>query len=147
MFVDFKKRRAITLALSFVLLLSFVLAPPIMLYGRNGPGSGPNPPPGDNDTGGGENPPERIVLDNPLGKDTTLRSFIVKALEVVRNIGFVIAVFFIVYAGFMFVTARGNDEKLKKAKMAFLGAVIGTAILLGAQIFANAIEATIKGLG
>jgi ABC-type amino acid transport system permease subunit len=82
-------------------------------------------------------------LTNPL-KAQTLSEFLVDVLEIVRDIGFIVAVFFIVYAGFLFVTARGNDEKLKTAKSAFLWAIVGTAVLLGAFLFATIIENTVN---
>ena len=85
-------------------------------------------------------------LDNPLGATNTFPGLAAKVLEVVSSISGVIAVFFIIYAGFLFVTAGSNEEKHKSAKKAILYAVIGTAILLGAQALAKIIEATITSL-
>jgi uncharacterized MnhB-related membrane protein len=50
----------------------------------------------------------------------------------------------IIYAGFLFVTASGNETKLETAKRALTYALIGTAILLGSVVIAKGIEATIK---
>ena len=66
--------------------------------------------------------------------------------DVVNPRGGVVAVFFIVYSGFLFVTARGSEDKLKTAKRALLYSVIGTAILLGAWVIAEVIASTINQL-
>lgn len=82
---------------------------------------------------------------NPIAAGS-LSGLLIAILGIARDIGFIVGIFFIIYAGFLFVTAQGNEEKLKKAKNAFLWSVIGMAILLGAQIFANAIQETISNL-
>lgn len=44
----------------------------------------------------------------------------------------VILVVLIIYAGFLWMTAQGNDEQIKKAKQVITNAVIGLAIILSA---------------
>jgi hypothetical protein len=82
------------------------------------------------------------TIGNPL-KVETLECFIAEALKVVVNIGAIVCVFFIIYSGFLFVTAQGNEAKLTQAKNTFLYTVIGTAILLGAWVLALVISGTI----
>ena len=94
-------------------------------------------------TGGGS---VTATLDSPLGGVSSLNDFIGKVLEVVVQIGTPIAVLFIIYAGFLFVTAQGNETKVTKAKVAFTWAIVGTAVLLGAWVLAVAIEGTIGNL-
>lgn len=84
-----------------------------------------------------------IKLDNPIGSNT-LPDFIVKVIHVVKLISIPIITFFIIYSGFLFVTARGDKTKLEAGKKSLYGAVIGTAIILGATILANAIQGTIS---
>src|SRR3989344_3489192 len=85
------------------------------------------------------------TLENPLSADT-LFCFLKDMLDVFLTIGVIIAVIFMVYAGFLYVTARGNDTQLGKAKTAFLGAVIGTAIIMGVWVLAKAIVGTINAI-
>lgn len=93
----------------------------------------PNPPP---------TPPG--TLDNPL-KYNTLGEFIRALLnEAVIPIGGVLVVLAIIYCGFLFVTAQGNETKLQKAKTAFLWTVVGAAVLLGAAVLSDAVVNTIK---
>jgi len=85
------------------------------------------------------------ALRNPLAVDSV--SELVKAVaEVVMKIGFMVAVVFIIYSGFLYVSARGSEEKLKKAHETFTWTIIGTAVILGAWTIAIVIESTIKSL-
>jgi len=84
---------------------------------------------------------------NPLKGSNNLYEFIKNVVDnVVLPIGGVVAVLAIIYSGYLFVTAVGNEEKLKTAKMTLWYSVIGTAILLGAWVIATGIEATINQL-
>ncbi len=84
-------------------------------------------------------------LENPL-KAPNLYAFLFDVLTAFLNVLTVIAAFFIIYSGFMMVTARGNETKLTEAKRSFTFAVIGTAVLLGATVLAKIIEATVNQL-
>ena len=88
------------------------------------------------------------ALPNPLGKDTkSFEGFIEKVLSnVVIPIGSVIVTFFLIFSGFLFVTAQGNEEKLKRAKTAILWTVIGAAVLLGAVAISELVESTVDEL-
>ncbi|MCR4284186.1 MAG: pilin [Parcubacteria group bacterium] len=84
-------------------------------------------------------------LKNPLAVDSV--SALVKAVaEIVMKIGFMVAVVFIIYSGFLYVSARGSEEKLKKAHSTFTWTIIGTAVILGAWTIAMVIESTVKSL-
>ncbi len=84
-------------------------------------------------------------LKNPLNSPT-FAGLIENVAKIVAQIGFPIAAIAIIYAGFLFVTAGGNEEKLKKAKTTFLWSIIGTALLLGAWAIAEAIKSFITTL-
>lgn len=82
---------------------------------------------------------------NPI-RYSTFMDFVKAILEVVLKIGIPVAAMFIIYSGFLFVKAQGNEQELVKAKHAFTYAVIGTAILLGSWLLATGIESTINSL-
>ena len=85
------------------------------------------------------------ALPNPLGPGVnTLSEFVVKLLRAVVGIGGVISVFFLIYAGFLFVKASGNEEAIKTAKKTFSWTCLGIMILLGAEVLARIIIDTIK---
>ncbi len=91
------------------------------------------------------------TLKNPLdtngsGSSMTFTSLLTLILKIVTEIGSIVVVFFIIYAGFMFVTAQGNEEKLTKAKNSLMWTLIGAAILLGANAIALAVQGTVTSL-
>lgn len=85
-------------------------------------------------------------ISNPISGVNTLPEFIQKLLDIVMTVGIPIVAIFIIYAGFLFVKARGNEKDLQTAKDALLYALIGGAILLGAYVIAQAIQGTIDAL-
>ncbi|MEK7578931.1 MAG: TrbC/VirB2 family protein [Patescibacteria group bacterium] len=116
------------------LLVGFFLFAPMFLFAADGGGN--TPPPKKNLTG----------ITNPLKDIDSVSDLLFAAVDIVTQLGFYIAVIFIIYSGFLFVKARGNKEELEKAKQAFLWTVIGTAILLGARLLAEVIEGTVDQL-
>lgn len=87
------------------------------------------------------------MLTNPLGdKINSIPAFIQTLLEGVIKIGIPIVALAIIYCGFLFVEARGNSEKLGKAKDALLYTLIGAAILLGSWAIATLISNTVLAL-
>lgn len=87
-----------------------------------------------------------IEIANPF-QQNTIEGLINTILnQILIPIGGVVAVLMIMYAGFLFVTARGNEKKIGDAKQALLYACIGAAILLGAKVISDAISATITQL-
>ncbi len=91
--------------------------------------------------------PNSGKICNPLGATTsTLPDLIQKILEGLLKIGMPIVALAIIYCGFLFVAARGNSEKLTKAKDALLYTLIGAAILLGSWAIAKLISNTVLTL-
>ncbi len=83
---------------------------------------------------------------NPI-KQTDIYGLINAIIDFIVKIGAVVVVFFIIYAGFLFVTAQGNENKISKAKMTFLWTVIGSLVLLGASTLSGVICNTARDLG
>jgi len=84
-------------------------------------------------------------IENPIGSGT-IPEVIHKILEGVIKIGMPIIVLAVIYCGFLFVSARGKPEDIKKAKDALLYTLIGAAILLGSWGIAQLITETVKAL-
>lgn len=85
-------------------------------------------------------------LINPLKGICSIQDFLVAILNFVVQLGTIALIVMLVYVGFLFVVAQGNEEKLKNAKSALMWTVIGGLILLGAQAIAMAIQATVGSL-
>ena len=77
-------------------------------------------------------------IKNPINSGT-FADVVGKIAALVAKIGTVLVVLFIIYAGLLFVTARGNEEQLKKAKNAFWWTLVGAAIVVGAYAIAQAV--------
>ncbi len=89
-------------------------------------------------TGG---PDSRLL--NPLGEDSDLPGFLQELLDVIMVFAVPLIVFMIIYAGFLYVMARGNEAEVTKASKALLYAVIGGVIILGANIILAVIGGTV----
>lgn len=86
-----------------------------------------------------EDTTDTIELENPLSFDS-FTEFLSAILGIVMILAVPIVVFFIVYAGFLYVTAQGNSEQVGKATRALTYAIVGGLIILGAEVLAGIIE-------
>lgn len=84
-------------------------------------------------------------VQNPINV-SDLSAFVAKVLGIILKIAIPIVAAFIIYSGLMFVLARGNSEKLEKAKTRLLYTLIGAGVLLGAWMIATVIKSTIEAL-
>ncbi len=93
--------------------------------------------------------PLRLVsaatIASPI-KVSSISELIQKIIDILVQIGIPIAALFIVWSGFLFVTAHGNDKQLEDAKKTFWMTILGSAILLGAKVIADTLAETIKSL-
>lgn len=85
------------------------------------------------------------AIKNPL-KNDDLFAFINSIIDAALKLGAIVAVIAIILAGFMFVTAHGDEEKIKTAKKILLYAVIGMVILLGARMISEVIINTVTSV-
>lgn len=87
-------------------------------------------------------------IPNPLGGSVnSLPAFFSAIISVVIELGTIVAVLAIMYGGFLYVTAQGDEEKLGKAYKTLTWAIVGTAILLGARTIMAVVTDTVKQLG
>jgi amino acid transporter len=94
---------------------------------------------------GGQGCDPKISFCNPI-QSGDFADVMKKVATIAASIGLLIVVFFIIYAGFLFVSARGNEEQLEKAKRTFFWAVIGAILVVGAFAIAEAIDQFAKQL-
>ncbi|MDC1205656.1 pilin [Candidatus Pacebacteria bacterium] len=82
------------------------------------------------------------VLD-PLG-GKTVEAIFNAVLDIIMVFAIPIILFFIVFAGFQYVTAGGNETKIEQATKALTYAVLGGIIVLGARVLLTVITSTIN---
>ncbi|MDR3548863.1 MAG: TrbC/VirB2 family protein [Candidatus Pacebacteria bacterium] len=85
------------------------------------------------------------ALLNPLNV-TSLPNLLSEILTYVQTLGGIALTIMLVYTGFLFVSARGNAEKLSQARSALLWTVVGGLLLLGASALATVITSTVSTL-
>ena len=73
-------------------------------------------------------------------KFDSVEDILVAVLNIFIVIATPIIVFFIIYAGFLYVTARGNAEQTQQATRALTYAIIGGVLILGAVALAEIID-------
>ena len=81
---------------------------------------------------------------------TDLPTVIGSVINVLLGLLGVILVVLIIYAGFLWMTAQGNEDKVKKAKSIISNAVIGMVLIFAAYaltqfVLTNLINATVGG--
>lgn len=84
-------------------------------------------------------------LKNPI-KVNSIIDFIKAIIDALIKIAIPIIALAIIYSGFLFVSARGNTEKLEAAKRTFIYTLLGAAILLGAWALAQIISETVSAI-
>ena len=90
------------------------------------------------------------IYVNPItygGGISTIPEFLLALVDLIFLIAVPIIVIFIIYSGFLFVTAGDNESQIAKARFVFMWTIIGALVLLGAKAIAAAIQATILSLG
>lgn len=123
---------------AIVLTLSFVVAVPVLAQSNSGSGA-----PSNSGSGTVKQFPK---LENPLGGVNSITQLVNKLVDIAFQIGSVVAVIMIIYSGFKFVMARGNESELKEAKRIFFYTIVGIAVLFGARVLAEIIKATVDNI-
>lgn len=85
-----------------------------------------------------------VALESPLKNIGSIDDLLVAILNILIILMIPIIVFFIILAGFKYVTARGNASQVEDATRSLTYAIIGGVLILGAvalsQIIANVVQ-------
>ena len=93
--------------------------------------------------GGNVNPGPPGELKNPL-QSKTIEEFLLKIIDVILVFALPFIILYIMYAGYLFVTARGDTGQIETARTALLWSVVGGVIVLGARLIISVIQGTIQ---
>jgi hypothetical protein len=85
-------------------------------------------------------------ITNPLNAKS-IQEVILLAVDIAIYVGTAFAILAIIFVGFKFVEARGNDTKLKEAKQWFFYIIIGFAILISAKVIVEIVRTTLVKSG
>ena len=89
----------------------------------------------------------KYTLTNHLNGITSIEGLALAILEIFITVATPIIILFIIYAGFLYVTAKGDATKVGKATKALTYAIIGAIMILGATVFAEIMKTTIASFG
>jgi hypothetical protein len=73
-------------------------------------------------------------IPSPTGKIGSLNDFVLLLIRLMMLVAVPGLVLALIWAGFLFVTARGDEKQLERAKIVFLWTMVGGAVVLGAQV-------------
>lgn len=84
-------------------------------------------------------------LCNPL-KSATITEFLIGIIDVLLIFALPVIVFFIIYSGYLFVTAAGDTSQIEKARTSLTWSIIGGVVVLGAKAIITVIQGTVSQL-
>jgi hypothetical protein len=122
-----------------------ILLLPLISYAQIQGNSGTGGAQGNSGTGGTQGITTWETLKNPLG-NVTLQQFFIKLIQILLIFAVPIIVFFIILAGFKYVTARGNTTQIQDATRALTWAIIGGVLILGAEALLYIIQNTVNAI-
>ncbi|MBD3282264.1 MAG: hypothetical protein GF387_01495 [Candidatus Portnoybacteria bacterium] len=84
-------------------------------------------------------PVHALVIPNPLKIDS-IEELLAAITEILKLIAIPVATILIVIAGIRYMTAAGNEDKIKGAKKMILYTIIGLAIVLAADFIMDLVK-------
>lgn len=85
-------------------------------------------------------------LPNPIITDS-ITEFLLSILSIVLVLAIPLVVFFLIYAGFKYVMALGNPEKLKEATGSIMWGVVGAVIILASFVIVEIVKNVVDSFG
>ena len=93
----------------------------------------------------GPAPGGSTLLQNPLASDS-LEDFLLDIIQILIVFAIPLIILMIIYAGFLYVLARGSEEQVTKATRAFTYAIVGGLLILGAELILQVVKGTVDQL-
>jgi hypothetical protein len=85
------------------------------------------------------------ALQNPT-KFKDLGQVVLAVINIVQILLIMATVLYLLYAGLMFVTARGEPSKLIKARDALLWGMVGAALILAARVLVVTLQGAVNSI-
>lgn len=86
---------------------------------------------------GAETPPPVQQLTNPLGAGADIPEIIARVIKAVLGIVGSIGLLMFIYGGFLWMTAGGNEERVKKGREVLVWATLGLLVIFSAYAILN----------
>ncbi len=92
-----------------------------------------------------EEPTADLFIPNPLGETSEISTLAKNIINFLIKLAIPISAILIVYAGFLYITSAGNEEKIKTAQKALIWALVGFVIILIASSIPTIIQDFLSG--
>ena len=89
--------------------------------------------------------PQSLNITNPMVGVNDITTLVGNIINFLIKLAFPITAILVVYAGFLYITSAGNDEKVKTAQKALIWAIVGFAVVLIASSVPTIIEEFLSG--
>jgi hypothetical protein len=85
------------------------------------------------------------AIENPTGlKD--LQAVVTAVVNIVQVLLIMATTLYLLYAGLMFVTARGEPAKITAARDALLWGMVGAALVLAARVIVTTLQGSVNSI-
>jgi hypothetical protein len=93
-----------------------------------------------------ENPaPDYFVDLSRLGRENTFQGLLGYLIVGLLGAAGLLAVFFIIFAGFQYLTSRGNEEQAQASKKTLTNAIIGLVIIILSYVIVVVVARALYG--
>lgn len=82
-------------------------------------------------------------LQNPIKVDS-IGEFFYMLANFAYSLSYAVIAFFLIWSGFKFIVAQGNEEKLTDAKNTLKYTIIGAILLIGANVITEVVRTVIN---
>lgn len=72
---------------------------------------------------------------------------IVRVINIMLGVAFLVAVLFLIYGGFQYIFSAGNEEKAESGRNTVINALIGVAIIILSYVIVQIVSRTIGSAG
>ena len=86
-----------------------------------------------------------LNIHNPLGDISTISDLLFNVIGFLIVLSIPISMILVVYAGFLYITSAGNEDKIKMAQKTLVWALVGFAIVLIARGVPAVIQEILSG--
>lgn len=79
--------------------------------------------------------------------NTSINDIIVKVLNILLGVAFLVAVLFLVIGGFRYITSAGNEEVAGKGRATIINALIGIVVIILSYVIVQVVARTVTNTG
>jgi len=87
-----------------------------------------------------------VSIPNPLGEGITIPILLARVIKGLLGVTGAFALFFVVQGGFIWMTSRGNAEKVKAGRESMVWAILGILAIFMSYVIINMVFASLGGV-